>query len=55
MITVYVRNIFAMIRLRSFSTSINENKICTKNLIKYLTKLTQILPQSKKNEHLLCD
>ena len=30
-IIVYVRNIFATIRLLLFSTNINENEVCTKN------------------------
>ena len=30
-IIVYVRNIFDMIRLLSFSTNINENEVCTEN------------------------
>ena len=32
MIIVYLRNIFATIRLQSFSTNIDENEVCTKDI-----------------------
>ena len=44
MITVYVRNIFAMIKLWSFSTNINENEVCTKNFDQIFKKINTHSP-----------
>ena len=45
-IIVYARNIFATIRLQSFSLNFDENEVCTKKKsIEYLRKLTQIHPR----------
>ena len=37
-IILYIRNIFAMIRLPSFSTNINGNEVCTKKINQILKK-----------------
>ena len=53
-IIIYVRNIFATIRLLLFSTNINENEVCTKNFDQIFKNInTNSLPLDPRDFEIL--
>ena len=46
-----MQNIFATIRLRSFSSNINENEVCTKKVDRIFKRINTHSPSYVKNEH----